>query len=52
MLHIEKSCSADVGEKIRDESTWLGWPELSNGYNFLFNDLQEIYILSFNLGNP
>lgn len=39
MLYIEKLCFVDVGEKICDESIWLGWLELSNGYNFLFNDL-------------
>lgn len=43
MLHIEK-CSADIGEKILDESTWLGWPELINGYNFLFNFIYFIYL--------
>lgn len=47
MLHIEK-CSADIGGKILDESTWLGWPELTGTTIYK----KYIYILTFNLGNP
>lgn len=42
MLHIEK-CSADIGEKILDESTWLGWPELTGTTiykKYIYIDLQ------------
>lgn len=35
---------SNIGKEIRDENTWLRWPELTNGCNILFNSLQEIYI--------